>query len=532
MQRSVSSQSFHPVSNRFRILERISAKTTGFLLLISGVALLGACGGGGNGSPTNNDTTGAPVLNKVSGLVVDKSGTPLSGVTISIFHHNEKTTVTTTTDANGFYSVSGQSTGLNSDYAIYAGKTGFGFYPSVGDAAGSVGKLDFNGLYRTVIRFLSMPGHDVTNANFTALRPGDKMASLPQTGQTTSYASGDDYSVRAGVAWPGTRFTDNQNGTVTDNLTGLVWLKNAGCFTPTNWATALTAANQLASGQCGLTDGSTAGQWRMPNVNELESLVDVSHINPAVSSGSAFTNINLTAAYWSSTTYTALPSNAMAIRFSDGRWINGIDSADGSFTNNKNSSANSLWVVKSGGTGAIQILATGVYDSQGGASFGVGDDASLQIGAPLTFPRFIDNSNGTLSDTVTGLTWLKKADCIKLKQSWTDAITAVNTLASGQCGLTDGSTAGQWRMPNRSEMLSLSDRSPTFPQANYFNGIPGADGVTAVNPTIFNNFIAFDYYWTSTTNAADIDQAWTIYSCDFGVYNVAKTDSRYSLAVR
>src|SRR6185369_10212978 len=157
------------------------------------------------------------------------------------FHHNENSTVTTTTDANGAWSVSGQSTGANSDYAIYAEKAGFGFYPSVSDAAGTVGKLDFNGLYRTVIRFTTMPNHDVSSVNFTAFRPGDKVASLPRTGQTASYASGDDYSTRTGVAWPGTRFTDNQNGTVTDNLTGLIWLKNAGCFTPADWSTALTA---------------------------------------------------------------------------------------------------------------------------------------------------------------------------------------------------------------------------------------------------------------------------------------------------
>ncbi len=33
-----------------------------------------------------------------------------------------------------------------------------------------------------------------------------------------------------GIAWPAPRFTDNMNGTVVDNLTGLVWLKNADCL--------------------------------------------------------------------------------------------------------------------------------------------------------------------------------------------------------------------------------------------------------------------------------------------------------------
>ena len=53
---------------------------------------------------------------------------------------------------------------------------------------------------------------------------------VPKTGQTTSYATGDDGELEKGVAWPNPRFTDNNNGTVTDNLTGLIWLKHANCF--------------------------------------------------------------------------------------------------------------------------------------------------------------------------------------------------------------------------------------------------------------------------------------------------------------
>jgi hypothetical protein len=509
-------------------------RTTSVIFLLT---LLSACGGGGGGGGTTAST--APVVsgpqtspiikNKVSGVVADKSGKGIAGVTISVFHHNTNTTVTTTTDATGAWLVAGQDTGVNADYAIFANKAGYGFYPASGDAAGVAGKLDFNGLYRTVIRFLTMPTRDVTTVNFTAFGATDKVVSLARTGQSASYAVGDDGAASAGVAWPGTRFTDNGNGTVTDHLTGLVWLKNAGCFSPTTWAAALTAANQLASGSCGLSDGSSAGTWRMPNVNELESLVDVSKSSPALPAGHPFSNVNLGVAYWSSTTYTALLSQAMAIRLNDGRWINGIDAADASFNNAKTTSSNGLWAVKSGAAGTVRLLATGVYDSQGGASFGLNDDAMLQLGAGLPSPRFIDKGDGTVADTATGLVWLKQADCIK--QSWAGALASVNALASGACGLTDGSHAGQWRMPNRSEMLSLSDRAPTFPQAAYFNGQYGVTG-SITGPVIFNNFIVSDYYWTSSTDAADPTQAWTLYSCDFGVYNIAKTDLRYTLAVR
>ena len=71
------------------------------------------------------------------------------------------------------------------------------------------------------------------------------------------------------------RLIDNGNGTVTDNLTGLIWLKNANCTNTVggvakangylSWANALTWSNNLANGNCGLSDGSSAAgnQWHL-----------------------------------------------------------------------------------------------------------------------------------------------------------------------------------------------------------------------------------------------------------------------------
>ena len=56
------------------------------------------------------------------------------------------------------------------------------------------------------------------------------LTGVPKTGQTTIYAAGDDGDLQKGIALPSPRFTDNGNGTVTDNLTGLIWLKNANCI--------------------------------------------------------------------------------------------------------------------------------------------------------------------------------------------------------------------------------------------------------------------------------------------------------------
>jgi hypothetical protein len=171
---------------------------------------------------------------------------------------------------------------------------------------------------------------------------------LPRTGQTLCYntttnlatactnTAGQDGNKLKGVAWPNPRFTDNlingvSNGTVTDNLTGLIWLKDAGCFatvggiakgtTPESsvltWANALAWSNALASGSCNLNDGSTVGQWRLPNSNELASLVDLSVFSPALPLGHPFINV-YSNSYWSSSIYAGDTNNAWFVAMNGG----------------------------------------------------------------------------------------------------------------------------------------------------------------------------------------------------------------------
>jgi Protein of unknown function (DUF1566) len=86
-------------------------------------------------------------------------------------------------------------------------------------------------------------------------------------------------------------------------------------------------------------------------------------------------------------------------------------------------------------------------------------------------------------------------------------------------------------MPNRNELESLSDRAQTN-LAQYFDyTYVNKDGSIFQAP-IFTNYIESQYYWTSTTNAADPTKAWTVYSCDFGVYDISKSEVGYTLAVR
>ena len=132
-------------------------------------------------------------------------------------------------------------------------------------------------------------------------------APVAKTGQTPTVpedpaSPGSDGALQKGVAWPSPRFSDNSDGTVTDNLTGLIWLKDANCFGAKNWNDALSDCNGLASGSCGLSDSSTAMDWRLPNVKEIWSLIDFTQTFPALpSAGSYFSNVQ-NGNYWSSTT--------------------------------------------------------------------------------------------------------------------------------------------------------------------------------------------------------------------------------------
>jgi hypothetical protein len=132
----------------------------------------------------------------------------------------------------------------------------------------------------------------------------DSVICLPQTGQKTSYYSGDDGELESGVAWPSPRFTDHGNGTVTDQLTGLMWTKDANLPDDyKTWQQALDYANNLTL--AGYSD------WRLPNRKELHSLTDYSRYNPALPSGYPFTYVQANY-YWSSTTYANGPGYAWA----------------------------------------------------------------------------------------------------------------------------------------------------------------------------------------------------------------------------
>lgn len=293
---------------------------------------------------------------------------------------------------------------------------------------------------------------------------------LPETGQTTCYDqngnaiectnTGQDGDVQAGVEWPEPRFEDNGDGTITDNLTGLMWLKGANCFGGQTWQGALDVVADFNTnpGKYGCTEYTADyTDWVLPNIIELERLGTAEASNTAAwLNTQGFTNVS--DLYYSATTSAYDTSRA---------WIVRMDLA-GDVRDHIKSVGGYVWPVRGGQTGPAKTWQTGQT-----TSYAPGDDGDLQRGVSWPEPRFEDNADGTVTDHLTGLIWLKNAYCFGTKK-WTDALTACNDLAHGGCGLTDGSNAGDWRLPNRKELLSLIDYSrshPALPQGHPFDNV-------------------------------------------------------------
>lgn len=167
-----------------------------------------------------------------------------------------------------------------------------------------------------------------------AIPPGQRL----QTGQTTCYSAAGGAVARPGTGQDGElqkglvrAYTDNGDGTITDTRTGLVWEKLADDGSLHDKDTTYTWADAFAVKVAGLNaGGGFAGHtdWRLPNVSELQSLLNYGAASPAVSpvfntacaGGCTVTTCSCTQSsrYWTSTAYQAVPTFAWLVDFSDG----------------------------------------------------------------------------------------------------------------------------------------------------------------------------------------------------------------------
>jgi len=355
---------------------------------------------------------------------------------------------------------------------------------------------------------------------------------LPRTGQSLCYdysgapitfaGTGQDAALKMGVSWPQPRFvvgTGAEEDCVTDSLTGLMWVKSPDS-SQIAWVDALAIAKGLFL--CGHSD------WRLPNVNELESLTHAGYFEESCGGAPCACN-----AAW-------LVSQGFSGMSPSGYWTSTTDAHDenrawdiqpchGYMYNDDKTLLRTAWPVRGGGTdGTIQLPATGqktCYNQSGSTPCsGTGQDGEQQKGVAWPTPRFHDNTDGTIMDNLTGLIWLRDANCIDTVAGitktngilpWNDALSWSNSLAIGKCNLTDGSKAGDWRLPNRKELMSLTNYG--FNE-QLCDGVPCATNAAwLITQGFINLQTLYEDYWSSTSSTNDMygtNQAWYVHMYD------------------
>jgi hypothetical protein len=280
---------------------------------------------------------------------------------------------------------------------------------------------------------------------------------IPDTGQTTSYTNtlGEDSDFNINPP----SCTDNGNGTVTDNVTGLMWQKTDGG----------EMIFENTTSYCSTLNLGGYSDWRLPTCIELFGINSFDKVNPALNT--VFFTKTAAEYWWTSVTRTDDKS--------------------------------SVWVVNAGGgIGAHPKAET--LSAGGTKRFHVRAVRNTKTAETLT-ERFSDNSNGTITDNLTGLIWQKTQSAVSM--TWEEALVYAG-------GLTLAGNS-EWRLPNVKELQSLNEEKLSKP---------------SFNKTYFPNVISGNY-WSSTTLMNAPSKAWDL-NVDYGIvsYN-EKTQKEYVLCV-
>ena len=270
------------------------------------------------------------------------------------------------------------------------------------------------------------------------------MAHIPDSGQllsaTLTFGEDSDYTI-----YP-LSLTDNGNGTITDNVTGLMWQKvDSGEMT---WDTAVVTAASISLG--GFTD------WRLPGPMESLSIFDYER-NPALNSSYFQSNASGAAQYW---------------------WTNSFYAND----------ATRVWSTNAGG-GVGPHLKTQTISAGGASRF----HARYVRGAASTLSHnYYNTLDGTITDIDSGLMWTQSPSA---SLNWNGALLWADSLTTA--GHTD------WRVPTVKELQSLIDitlASATTP----------ANAKTALNRTLFPGALPTAYWSATAVKAPTPTSAWLV----------------------
>ena len=262
-------------------------------------------------------------------------------------------------------------------------------------------------------------------------------------------------------------YQNNDDGTITDLNTDLMWQQDSGDKVTFSEATSGADTLTLA----GYTD------WRLPSIKELYSLINFNGTDPSGLVGEesliAFIDTSffvfqygdetageriIDSQYWSSTGYVSTTMNGDATVF-------GVNFADGRIKGYPRDMSLSGQ--------PMQMYALYV---RGNENYGVND--------------FVDNNNGTITDRATGLMWSKTDSGEGM--NWEDALSWVQQKnAENYLGNND------WRLPHAKEMQSIVDysRAPSVTDSAAIDSIFNISTITDESDSI-----NYPFFWSSTTH--------------------------------
>lgn len=334
----------------------------------------------------------------------------LTSFSITVSSGNTAPTISGTPNATveagtayGFVPTSNDTDGDTLSFSIQNSPSWATFDTATGAFSGTPSDSD-TGTYSDITIIVSDGNGGTDTLTFDIEVQAAPLSIVFRTGQITSYVTKDDGYYQAGRAFSFTR--DDVNEIVTDNVANLMWEDDSEVTVTKTWQDASDYCSNLSLG--GYND------WRMPEMNELITIIDYGKASNGVIN-SVFQN-DLTSEYIQSATEVG----------SDASFIWAMDGAGG-FTNKRDKT-----------TPLLNLCVRGVKLSRG------------------TFTR--DAATSIVTHVNSGLQWQDDVSVGVTSYTWADAIPYCNTLSLG--GYSD------WRIPNVKELESIVDYSETTSTVN------------------------------------------------------------------